>query len=372
MGVKRQIVPRLILDRGQQVWVVRIPHDLRAPNDPQRRFFGSDKVAAKAFARQLTESRGAVAQEFLKLPPAEQSVLLNLLREFSVADLVAAMKGFQARRAGAAVELRVVLNECLAAKAKAGLRRHYLAQLRCSCGSFVAAMTVAGKAAADDVAVADVAGWLNGNGWAAKTRSGYLKDVQTFYKFAVKNGYAMTNPAAAVELPKVDYKGKSILAAADWARILRVVQEHDAGLVGWLCPILFGGLRAAESRRATAENFKGGVIDLDAGGQTKLNVRRAVKVSPQLRAWLKVDGVALGGGVNFKRRWERLWRRPELAGIQWSKNCHRHSFCSYALEQWGAPTTARAANHSEVTLFQHYANKVSRAEAKAFFRLRPF
>ena len=362
------IVPRRVLKHGARVWMVRVPLDLRSAHDPQRRFFGSDKAAATAFAKQLAAARVDVSRQFLRLSPAEQSTLLNVLQELGVDNLLAAVQAWRVRAQAAAVPLSVVVADCLRAKALAGLRRNYLASLRCSLGSLVRAV---GNKNMGEVSAADIAAWLNGNGWAAKTRAGYLKDVSTLFKFALKQKIVSVNPCLDVERPKVAYKGKPILAAAEWETILRVMRAHDPLMLGYLCPVLFGGLRAREARQVRPENFRNGVIDLDDGGQTKLNVRRAVKVSPQLAAWLALPGVCPGGGKNFKRRWEKLFRRPELAEIVWKKNCHRHSFCSYTLELHGAAVTARMANHSEATLFRDYANKVSRADAEKFAALMP-
>ena len=108
------------------------------------------------------------------------------------------------------------------------------------------------------------------------------------------------------------------------------------------------------------------LIDLDDGEQTKLNVRRALKMSAAGAAWLKVAGER--DLSNLKRRRAAMVKRT---GVVWPKNCHRHSFCSYSLELNGAKETARRANHSEATLFTHYANKVTRKEARKFFGLRP-
>jgi integrase len=178
------------------------------------------------------------------------------------------------------------------------------------------------------------------------------------------------NPCDRLELPRVPYKAKPILPVDVWAKILHEAQRSDPAFLGYLCPVLFGGLRSRESERARPEQFKNGVIDLDDGGQTKLNVRRLVKISAQLKAWLKVPGAVVGCKQARKRR-RRLLARKGMEGIDWPHNCHRHSFCSYTLELKGAKEAARMANHSEQTLFANYANKVTRAEAKRFAKLRP-
>jgi hypothetical protein len=174
------------------------------------------------------------------------------------------------------------------------------------------------------------------------------------------------NPCDAVQRPKAPYRAKPILPVSAWRLILDDCLRHDRGLLWWIVPVLFDGLRNAESRRAKPENFRDGVVDLDAGEQVKLNVRRAVKLSAAARAWLAVAG---------KRDLSNLRRRRvamlERTGLAWPKNCHRHSFCSYSLELFGSRETARKANHSEKTLFTNYANKVTKAESKRFFGLRP-
>jgi hypothetical protein len=73
----RTIVPRQRLIRGRQEWYVRLPNDLRGPNDRRERFFwgGDDKAkaAAKKFADNLNAAPAvARGRRFYQTRPANQ------------------------------------------------------------------------------------------------------------------------------------------------------------------------------------------------------------------------------------------------------------------------------------------------------------
>src|SRR6202012_5513783 len=89
----RNILPRQIVKRGEKVWIVRIPQDLRRAHDVTRREFGSDKKAAEAFAESLKRARTSVGAEFFKLTPAAQNAVLDVLRRGGGGGLVGAVNG---------------------------------------------------------------------------------------------------------------------------------------------------------------------------------------------------------------------------------------------------------------------------------------
>lgn len=363
--IHRPILPRQIFKNGGKVWRVRVPKDLKHAEGQTYRFFGENEKAATKYARQLTEARSSLGSEFLRLTAPEQSAVLLALREVGVDGLMQAVALFRRQRARSMVSTQALVNELIAGKKNAGIRQ--------SSAKVMSAALVTLAAQGGDRPISAwtpelVAAWLDGNGWGAKTRHNYLGYARQFFRWVIQIKKLLEeNPAEGVEMPKVAYKARPILSPADWGKLLAVTLRDDPALLGNICPVLFGGLREAESQRTSAENFKHGVIDLDSGGQTKLNMRRAVKVSAQLKAWLKVPGVEFGGADLIDRR-AAVCR---TAGVVWQKNCHRHSFCSYMLELHGPRETARAANHSEGMLFAHYAHKVTRKDAEAFFALRP-
>jgi site-specific recombinase XerD len=225
-----------------------------------------------------------------------------------------------------------------------------------------------------EVTETDVDTWINGNGWQPKTRLGYLKDVSTLFKYAIKRGMVTRNPADGVDRPRLDQKAIQLFSVEDCKKLLNAVKHTDPSFIGYIAPILFGGLRPQESARLTASNVRAGVIDL-AGPQTKGRKRRVVKIEGLLRQWLAIplaapeQGPAVECGArNLARRLRKL---ATVAGVTWSHDVLRHTFCSYAMEKLGARDAAALAGHSEQVLFAHYRQIVTAEAATAFWNLTP-
>jgi hypothetical protein len=60
----------------------------------------------------------------------------------------------------------------------------------------------------------------------------------------------------------------------------------------------------------------------------------------------------------------------EKAGIVWTPNVLRHSFCSYAVAAKGFTWTSPQADHSERMLRDQYREAVTKFEADAYFAIR--
>ena len=61
----------------------------------------------------------------------------------------------------------------------------------------------------------------------------------------------------------------------------------------------------------------------------------------------------------------------EKAGIVWTPNVLRHSFCSYAVTAKGFTWTGLQADHSERMLREHYREVVSAEDAQRYWEIRP-
>ena len=360
---KVPIIPRKTMKNGQACWLVRVPVDLKGLG-PQRKFFRDEKEA-KAFCRKLTESRGSPAFAFLDITPDQLTQAVALWRMFdglTSEQAIQAVALWRAKHSEAAASVAEVVALCLDSKEAAGVRPNSLATLKCTLNNFSASHPCSINAISAD----QVATWLNRNGWQPKTRLGYLKDVSTLFKFAMKRGMVMSNPCDGVDRPRLDHKSPGIFTVPECQRILASLLETDPALLGYVTPILFGGLRPAESKRMTASNVRGSIIDL-SGEQAKGRRRRVVTITPTLARWLAVPGVRFKN-VNLVKRIRKLAIR---ASVKWTHDVLRHSFCSYATTKFGSRQTAEMAGHSEQILFTHYREITSAADADAFWQLSP-
>ena len=360
---KVPIIPRKTMKNGQACWLVRVPVDLKGLG-PKRKFFTEEKQAA-AFCKKLTEARGSPAFAFLDLNPEQLTQAVTLWRMFdglSSEKAIQAVALWRAKHSEAAASVAEVVALCLDSKEAAGVRSNYLKTLKCTLNNFSASHSCSIQSVRPD----QVSAWLNRNGWQPKTRLGYLKDVSTLFKFAQRRGMVMSNPCDGVDRPRLDHKPPGIFKVADCQKLLASLLETDPALLGYVAPILFGGLRPAESQRMTAANVRGSVIDL-SGEQAKGRRRRVVTITPTLARWLEVPGVRFEN-VNLVKRIRKLAKH---AGVRWTHDVLRHSFCSYAMTKFGARQTAEMAGHSEQILFTHYREITSTADADAFWQLTP-
>ena len=286
--IYRKIEPTQVRRNGKLVWSVFVPQDLLTPGTLKRRYFGEDKKAADEYAKQLTESRkcvGGGSSEFMKLNGPEQAAVITGLHELGGVDnLLKAIAHWRAMKPTTTMSVQAAVDECVEAKRQSCCRENYLATLRCSLDNFARAVR---NKSLHEVTTNDVKTWLNGNGWQPKTRLGYLKDVSTLFKYAIKNGIVTRNPADGVDRPRLDQKAIRLFNVEDCQKLLTAVKHTDPALIGYIAPILFGGLRPRESGRLTAANVRAGVIDL-SGPQTKGRKRRVVKIEGLLRQWLAI------------------------------------------------------------------------------------
>ena len=210
-----------------------------------------------------------------------------------------------------------------------------------------------------------------------------LIDAQTFFNYAIRQGWCLTNPVAKLERIQLEDTPPGIHTVEQVATIMNLALEHDRSIIGYLACCYFGGLRPAESASLSKEQVHADVIEV-TGAKSKTRRRRFVPINDTLRAWLDVSGCKVGMSKR-SRQWERLrWiaggRKMEadgnrnlrvVTGFPWPHDVMRHSFCSYALPRYGATETAAMAGHSEQILFRHYRERVKPSEAAEYWKILP-
>lgn len=359
----RKIIPRSRNVGGKVQWYVQTPSDLISDEEPLKRFFSS-RQEADAHAKKLSYIRRSPSDlEWHKLEPSDKALISYILKNNGVPWVMQAIRNLLEKKEESKKTTKDLAAECVESKRQAGIRPNSLASLRCSLDSFSNAMKFK---PASVITAKDVETWMLSYDWKPKTKLGRLKDVSSMFAWAQRRGDLTNNPCLGVTLPRVPFKDVAVLSVDDVEKLLAACLKIDAPLLGYVCPILFGGLREAESRRAKPEDFSDGMITL-SGDQLKLNERRVVPINETLAAWMKAGAVL--GGTNITKR---LAAVRTLAGVPWPANCLRHSFCSYALGGgMSFENVARAANNSPAMLNKHYLGVVTRAEAERFWALRP-
>lgn len=359
----KKISPIATSNNGKPCWRVIVPKDLIG-DGPRRKFFAS-KSEADELAEDLNSRRGDILARIFALTKSDQlQVCAALEIAGSATNLLQAANAFTtAASATRHHAIADVVTECLASKKSSGLRPRSLAGLKSSLGKFRDSIGVVNIGAVEPVMIDS---WLSGNGWSAGTRRGYLTDVRTLFSFAVKRQYIKENVANGVEKPKWDGGAPGIHTVDEARKLLTLAIETDPGLIGYIAPIYFGGLRPDEANNLTAKQIHDGLLEVTPE-ISKTRRRRFIPINDTLKAWLAVKQIEYSP-KNLVRRLRRLRKK---AGVSWPHDVLRHSFCSYGLPVFGAQKIAEWAGHSESILFAHYRERVKPEDAKAFWALTP-
>lgn len=263
------------------------------------------------------------------------------------------------------------IRECLDAKRQAGRRKRTVQQLEYSLNSMLATL---GPVACSSIMAEQVEAWLGGQGWAPRTRLGRWIDAQTFFAFALRKGWVLSNPALAMEKPQVEHGAPGILTVPQVQRLLAACRKVCPEALPFFIIGLFSGLRPSEIMTLEWERVRNGHISVESV-HSKTRRRRLIPIQPNLAEWLELGGDL--PPLNWQRRWDRVRKaggfaiRGKRKGEPWPHDCMRHSFCTYALPVFGVKDTALWAGHSEDVLLRDYAERVTKEEAKKFWALMP-
>jgi len=384
--------------------------DARVGGRRERRFFATEKEA-EAEARTLGRERqdGGTAGE--RLSGAERVELAGLRDAVEAAGgtMREAVGFWLAHGAPAREPMRLdeLLDAAVAGKDREGKSRRYLDQLRSSVGQFCRWQGMGGRWA-HEVTRGDVERWVEGKGWAAKTRRNYVVDLRTVFAWGKRSGALRWDPTEGMALPSGSGagagEGVAVLSPRDAGRLVarclgaRWREEGHGPMLPYVVLGLWAGLRPerelGELRLGQIHLEEGAVVV--EGRHAKSRSRRVVDLSANAVALLEAGLPMLveywesgrgGRGIpgrredyglcprNFRRRWERLrrdcgWGAGSRAGRVWPHDVMRHSFASYHYAAHQDEALLRAqmghAERGEV-LFQHYRLRVTRREAARFW-----
>ena len=192
------------------------------------------------------------------------------------------------------------------------------------------------------------------------------------FNFAVRHGYAPTNPVEGAAKARVIGGRPGILTVDQAARLLEAVTPE---ILPFIAVGLFAGLRRAEIERLdwSEVDFDSGLIEVTAA-KAKTAMRRFVKIEPNLREWLQPHRKLKGNVVPVENCRELFVEARTAAGIaKWPDNALRHSFASYHLAHFknAADTALQLGHHDSRITFAHYRELVKPKEAERFWNIKP-
>lgn len=241
----------------------------------------------------------------------------------------------------------------------------------------------------------DVQAWLdnrkrkNGQPISKVSYLNYRRVLHTLFSWAVKKGYATSNPAAETDDIKKKTYDVEIYSPIEIARLLEAAKANYPDYLPCLAIAAFAGLRSAEIERLDWKNvdLAERCIDLKSE-QAKTATRRLVPIHDNLAQWLS-PYAGKSGKVWPDSRSLFYVRQREIAAatavaadeakgikaqppVKWKSNACRHSFGSYRLAQVKDPgRVAAELGNSPAVLFKHYDNVARPAAAERYFSVKP-
>lgn len=220
------------------------------------------------------------------------------------------------------------------------------------------------------------------------TKDGYCRALSSFFSWCMKGKrhWCVNNPCYAVEIEGLtsdDDREPVVLPLSDCEALLRAAEKFENGrLVPYVVLCLFGGLRPFESARLTWDqvNLTDGEIRLK-GTQTKTGKGRIVVIDKTLKAWLSKYRKAgeiyrstydlelkdLRASIGYGPKSEA---QPDLK--PWVPDVLRHTAISHYFRLTGSyGRTAEQFGNSEGIIKKHYQGRVTSADTKRFYALRP-
>lgn len=239
-----------------------------------------------------------------------------------------------------------------------------------------------------DIKQIEIEKWLSGHQWEAKTSNDYLQMTSQFWKYAMRNGWAIKNIVSEIPRLKVAHKPVTIYTPDALQKQLYNLQTNAPELVAAAAVGSFGGVRIKEIAKTTWEQLnqalQTGFIEL-SGNQTKTSEPRYVPLSNNLKIWLLA--YRKDSGTVLPQYWLKPTKRhPDRLNelgryiarktkAKWQPNGWRHSFGTYHFKLHGDPhATITAMGTSLDKLNRNYMSKaqiVSKQLAADYFAIVP-
>jgi len=265
-----------------------------------------------------------------------------------------------------------LVKELLAAKKADGASQPHLVDLRVRLNKF--AEKFDGKPVAT-IRSAEIDDWLRSLPVSPVSRNNYRRLVVLAFNFAVKRGYAASNPAAQTDKAR-EPKTKPGILKVDQARAL--LENASTEILPYFAIGLFAGLRRAEIERLdwSELDFDEGHIEVTAEKSKSKIANRFITMQPNLREWLlplrrRKGNVTPQNRFEFRQLFEQA--RKDAGIKQWPDNALRHSFASYHVAKFrDAKSLALEMGHADSgMLFNHYRAVIKARDVEKYWNLFP-
>ena len=346
-------------------------------NGKRPRKFFKTKGEADTYAEQLQVARKNEGDAAFALPQKLRIDALDAQKQLAAvgATLNDAVRFFLKHAAprGGKKLLADAIAELLESKKRAGRKESYTRTLGFVLKAFSREFP---ECYINEIGRHDIETWLNSNFANLTTRRNRIRDLSILFTFAVKRGYAGSNPFDEIERPTITLKRPAIFTVKEAEALLVAAQEYPGvELLGFIALGLFAGLRTSELFKLDWKDvsLEHGIIDVSEE-IAKTRQQRNVEINDTLRAWLDICAESEGPVVPKEFRSKRLALQEFAKVPKWPRNGLRHSFGSYHVAKFQNPgsTALQMGHNSTDVLFKHYRNyRIHPNDAKKYWELHP-
>ena len=228
--------------------------------------------------------------------------------------------------------------------------------------------------------------WIRSLSVSGTTRNSYKRVLGVLFGFAVRMEYSLKNPARGIEKASEQITKPGILTLPEAEALLRATAADS---VPAIAIGLFAGLRPeAELWNLDWKSINLADKLIDVTKSKNSISHRFVRISNNLVAWLapyakKSGQVTFGRDSYYTRLQSARHRAAETLESQskeslnlrlWAQDTMRHTFATmhYAHFRSAAETAAELGHGASLRMMQrHYLNRVTPAEAQAFWQIVP-
>ncbi len=201
--------------------------------------------------------------------------------------------------------------------------------------------------------------------------------VSTFFKYAFKKDWVVTNPVEKTPHHRINHRrGSAVTISAQQSRdLMAYLEEFENGaLVPHFAICLFAGVRPCirygEISRLQAASVRLDTMTIHIEPEvSKVRMKRLVTIHPNLAAWLRAYPLdqfpIIPANIPNTRR--RIYKKFGL-----THDVLRHTFISMHVGKYRSMgEAALQAGNSEAIIRRHYLDLKTPAEAEEFFAIMP-
>lgn len=274
-------------------------------------------------------------------------------------------------------EIQKVLDSLLETKRQSGRKQSYIDSLNKHLSKFVA--VVGGDTKIGNITDEQVIRYVYKHYSHANevTKLNVIRNLSVLFNFAINKKFIGINPVLGVEKPEERRKKPKVLTPEDMTTLLNRCfkkQWHNRLTVYVL--VGFCGVRTEEATQMSWSNIDlaKGTVEVPFEIAKKMGWRTN-RIQPNALAWLRaIEDKRRTGLIIGSNSVSLLRTAVKYAHINHSKNCIRHSFCSYALGAgWDLADVLADMGHngSPNTIAKYYRNVVEPSDSKRWWAISP-